>query len=160
SFAEAVDPELVHRPRLRWLAVALFGILVGFAAGTKFTGWFLPLPFLAWSMLYRSRWGFVTIGAGAMIAVAVGFLLLPPWWSDPVGGVVRFFESNLGRANAILINVQFLGTTYVTPKESLPWYNTVVWTVFVTPVGFFVLGALGIWTAIRDWRTERLGVLL
>ena len=30
------------------------------------------------------------------------------------------------------------------PKQSLPWYNTIVWTVLVTPVGFLVMGVLGL----------------
>ena len=34
-----------------------FGMVLGCAAATKFTGWFLPLPFLIWSCLYRSRQG-------------------------------------------------------------------------------------------------------
>ena len=49
---------------------------------------------------------------------------MPPWWTDPVNGVVRFLESNLSRGKTIPIKVQFLGTVYNTPKESLPWYNT------------------------------------
>ncbi len=75
-------------------------------------------------------------------------------------GLLRFLDSNLSRGETILINIQFLGTTYVTPKQSLPWYNTLVWTVIVTPVGFLLLGGLGVWTAIRHWRTESIGVLL
>ncbi len=143
----------------RWVAVAVFGAILGCAAGTKLTGWFLPLPFLGWAVLYRSRQGFVTLAAGAIIAAVVLFILLPPWWSEPVVGLFRFLDSNLNRAKSILIKIQFLGTTYETPKQSLPWYNTILWTVFVTPVGFLLLGALGIWTAVRHWRSESLGVL-
>ena len=65
-----------------------------------------------------------------MIAAVVLFVLLPPWWSEPVVGLFRFLDSNLNRGKTILINIQFLGTTYETPKESLPWYNTLVWTAF------------------------------
>ena len=54
-------------------------------------------------------------------------------------GLFRFLDSNLNRGKTILIKVQFLGTIYDTPKESLPWYNTLVWTLFVTPVGFLML---------------------
>ena len=39
----------------------VFGVILGCAAGTKLTGWFLPLPFLGWVVLYRSRQGFVTL---------------------------------------------------------------------------------------------------
>ena len=132
----------------------------GCAAATKFTGWFLPLPFLAWAVLYRSRAGFITVAVGAVIAAIVLFALQPAWWSEPVMGVLRFLESNLSRGTTIRIKIQFLGTTYDTPRQSLPWYNTLVWTLFVTPVGFLVLGAAGIWTATRNWRQERIGILL
>ena len=161
AFAWAVDAASGRSWRgSRWLAVATFGVLLGCAAGTKLTGWFLPLPFLAWAILYRSRQGFLTLAVGAMIAVVVLFILLPPWWNEPVVGLFRFLDSNLNRAKSILINVQFLGTTYVTPKESLPWYNTLVWTLIVTPVGFLMLGGLGVWTAVRHWRNESIAVLL
>ncbi len=114
----------------------LFGLILGCATATKLTGWFLPLPFLAWAAWYRDRRAFVVLLAGLAIAGVVLFALLPPWWSDPIGGVFRFLQSNLGRARTIPIKVEFLGTIYDTPKESLPWYNTIVWTVLVTPLGF------------------------
>ena len=84
---------------------------------------------------------------------------MPPWWSEPIVGVLRFLDSNLNRAQSIPINIEFLGRIYVTPRDSLPWYNTLAWTVFVTPVGFLLLGCVGIWTAVRHWRTEAIGVL-
>jgi hypothetical protein len=42
----------------------------------------------------------------------------------------------------------------------LPWYNTLVWTVMVTPVVFLVLALTGIVRAVRRWRDEPLGVLI
>jgi 4-amino-4-deoxy-L-arabinose transferase-like glycosyltransferase len=161
AFAWAIDAASGRSWRgSRWLAMVTFGVLLGCAAGTKLTGWFLPLPFLAWAILYRSRQGFLTLAVGAMIAGVVLFILLPPWWNEPVVGLFRFLDSNLNRAKSILINIQFLGRTYVTPKQSLPWYNTLVWTVIVTPVGFLMLGGLGVWTAVRHWRRESIAVLL
>src|SRR5262245_19959007 len=73
---------------------------------------------------------------------------------------MRFMDSNLNRGETIPINVQFLGTTYVTPKQSLPWYNTIVWTLFVTPIGFLAIAGAGIGVALRNWREESLGILL
>ena len=146
--------------RIRWLATVALGVILGCAAATKLTGWFLPLPFLAWVVLYRSRQGFLTLVSSVAIAMVVLFILMPPWWGEPVVGLFRFLDSNLNRAKSIRINIQFLGTIYVTPKESLPWYNTLVWTVVVTPVGFLLLAVVGLFTAIRHWRTESIGVLL
>jgi hypothetical protein len=95
-----------------------------------------------------------------LIAMVVLFALMPPWWTDPVNGVIRFLESNLSRGKTRPIEIQFLGTVYNTPNESLPWYNTLVWTPFVTPVGFLILAALGFWTAVRSWQSEPIGPLI
>ena len=70
-------------------------------------------------------------------------VLIPPWWHNPVLGLDRFFQSNLSRATTTPLKTLFLGTIYETPTGSLPWYNTVVWTVLVTPVGFLTLGVAG-----------------
>ena len=85
---------------------------------------------------------------------------MPPWWTDPFSGVVRFLDSNLSRGKTIPIKVQFLGTVYNTPKESLPWYNTLVWTLLVTPVGFLLMAAIGLWAALRSWRSEPIGLVI
>src|SRR5579883_550872 len=50
-FARAVEPTRTGAPgeaRLRWLWTTVFGLILGCAAATKLTGWFLPLPFLVW----------------------------------------------------------------------------------------------------------------
>jgi 4-amino-4-deoxy-L-arabinose transferase-like glycosyltransferase len=163
AFAQAVIPAPnrdAPRQSARWGWVVVFGLVVGCAMATKFTGWFLPLPFLIWSCLYRSRTGFKTLVLGGLIAMAVLFALMPPWWTDPVNGVIRFFESNLSRAKTRPIQIQFLGAVYNTPRESLPWYNTLVWAVFVTPVGFLILAILGFWTTLRFWQREPIGLLI
>jgi hypothetical protein len=94
------------------------------------------------------------------MAIAVLYLLCPPWWTDPIGGPVRFFQSNLTRGTTNPIPVLFLGTTYQTPNESLPWYNTLAWTIMVTPLGFLLLGLAGMVWAVRRWRDEPFGLLI
>ncbi len=140
----------VGHGRVWWPSAILFGILCGWAADTKLTGWFLPLPFIAWTFLTRSRRGLFTLALGGAIAVVTLYLFNPPWWGDPVGGPIRFLQSNLSRARTIPINVQFLGTIYRTPIQSLPPYNTLVWTAIATPVGFLLLALIGSVRAIRD----------
>jgi hypothetical protein len=160
-FAEVVIPRRAAASAwTRWGWTALLGLIIGCAAATKLTGWFIPLPFLAWAMLYRNVSGLKTLAVAMLVGLVVLVALMPPWWQGPISGMARFFESNLGRAKTIPIEVQFLGTTYNTPRQSLPWYNTLVWTVFVTPVGFLLLGGFGLWAALRYWRTESLGLLL
>jgi 4-amino-4-deoxy-L-arabinose transferase-like glycosyltransferase len=163
AFVQAVlpgDSDNAPGGRNRWAWTVVFGVILGCGAATKFTGWFVPLPFLVWSGLYRSRRGFLTLVLGGVIAVVVLFALMPPWWHDPLSGVVRFLQSNLSRGETIPIQVAFLGNIYNTPRESLPWYNTLVWTVFVTPVGFLVMASMGLARTLRHPRTEPVGVLI
>jgi hypothetical protein len=138
----------------------IFGLTVGCAAATKLTGWFLPLPFLAWAALYRDRRALLTLGMGLVIASFVIWVVTPPWWSDPAGGVARFLQSNLTRGKTFPIYVQFLHRVYLTPRESLPWYNTLVWTGMVTPVGFLVFSLVGFASALRRWRIDTAGTLI
>ena len=144
AFARAAEPE-GKGPRWPWMI--LFGVLCGWAADTKLTGWFLPVPFLIWTAVARSRRGTVALIVGGMVATVTLYTFNPAWWADPIAGLVRFFHSNLSRAETIPIPVLFLGRVYKTPAESLPWYNTLVWTGMVTPVGFLVLAmaSLGRW---------------
>jgi len=162
TFSRAVEPEpgppTGPRPSPRGWAVA-FGLLLGLAADTKLTGWFLPLPFLVWVGLYRSRRGALTLLVGGAVAVATLYLINPPWWTEPVTGLTRFFASNLNRAQTIRIKTQFLGRVVSTPDGSLPWYNTLVWTVFVTPAGFLAFALTGVVRALRRWRSEPFGLL-
>ncbi len=160
-FAQAVIPKAgLAPPKIRWGWSVILGVIIGCAAATKLTGWFVPLPFLAWAVLYRNGSGLKTLAVAVFIGLIVLVALMPPWWQGPLSGIVRFFESNLNRAKSIPIKVQFLGTTYNTPRQSLPWYNTLLWTVLVTPIGFLLFGGLGLWAAVRSWRDEPLGLLI
>jgi hypothetical protein len=48
----------------------------------------------------------------------------------------------------------------VTPNASLPWYNTLVWTLFVVPVGYLALALAGVYRALSRIRSEPFGVLV
>ena len=77
AFAQALvppgpDPAPAGKAA-RWAWTVLFGLILGCAAATKLTGWFLPLPFLAWAAWYRDRRAFVVLLAGLAIAGVVLF---------------------------------------------------------------------------------------
>ncbi len=127
----------------RWLWAVGFGILCGWAADTKLTGWFLPVPFVVWAFWDRNFKAIRVLAVAGLVGVLILFAFNPCWWNDPGSGVERFIRSNLTRGKTIPIPVAFLGTTYDTPRESLPWYNTVVWTILVTPVGFMAFSLVG-----------------
>ncbi len=163
SFAKAVEgnsnrsgsPNRPHR-----LATIAFGLLLGAAASTKLTGWFLPFPFLCWVVLYRSRVGAIVILGAIPMALLGLYLFNPPWWPDPVAGIHRFLASNLTRGESIPIGIEFLGRRYMTPNQSLPWYNTVLWTIMVTPIVFLLLGVIGAIGSVLRLNRERVGVLV
>lgn len=159
TFTLAVERPAGAPRRPRWGWAVAFGVLLGCAAGIKLTGWFVVLPFLAWTLIYRDRRAALTLLVGGFVAALTLYAIVPPWWGDPVGGVTRFLESNLTRAQTTRIPTLFLGEIILTPKDSLPWYNTLVWTVFVTPVGFLTLALLGIVRGLRLARSEPLGLL-
>ncbi len=160
-FTAAVAPGAGCGPAAVRPGMALaFGVILGCAAATKLTGWFLPVPFLVWAALYQDRRAFRTILLGLLVAAMVTYALVPPWWTAPIDSVIRFFRSNLTRGRTFPIPVYLFHHTYNTPNESLPWYNTLAWTVLVTPAGFLVLAGVGIYRALRHWRTESLGVLI
>jgi hypothetical protein len=148
------------RPRPRWRWAVVFGLIAGAAAATKLTGWFLPLPFLVWAVLYQDRRAFLTLLVGAVVGILTLYIFTPPWWNNPVAGIEGFLRSNLTRSLTTKIPTLFLGRVILTPKDSLPWYNTLVWTVFVTPIGFLSLALLGAFSALRQARRRPLGILI
>ncbi len=163
AFASAVEPDsppapFRRKPKWRWVFV--FGVLAGLACATKLTGWLLPIPLLAWTALYRSRRGFLTLLVGGLVALVALYAVTPPFWTQPVHGLVRFFQSNLSRGETIRIKTLFLGTIYETPSGSLPWYNTLVWAVIASPVGFLILALVGVVRAVRKARVEPFGMLV
>jgi 4-amino-4-deoxy-L-arabinose transferase-like glycosyltransferase len=162
AFVRAVESaELPQAPgRSLWLWTILFGLFVGCAADTKLTGWFLVVPFGAWAVVYRNRRAAKILLIGGLVGLVVLYVLNPPWWMGPWEGIARFWRSNLSRAETRPIEVLFLGHVYNTPIDSLPWYNTIVWTVFVTPVGFLILAICGAGRALRRARSEPVGVLI
>lgn len=127
----------------RWAWAVAFGVLCGWAAATKLTGWFLPIPFVVWAIWDRNGRAARILAVAGVVGVVTLWAAVPCWWNDPITGLGRFFRSNLTRARTVPIPVEFLGRVYDTPRESLPWYNTVAWTVLVTPVGFLLLALLG-----------------
>lgn len=155
AFARVVDPRHVSK----WSDPLPFGVLTGACLATKISGWFLPVPLLVWTLIQRDRNAFQVLVLGGLIAVATLWALNPPFWTDPIGGVSRFVQSNLSRAQTIPIKTMFLGTVYETPRESLPWFNTLFWIVLATPAFFLVLAVLGSVDALRNPLAQPLGLL-
>jgi hypothetical protein len=163
----------------RWIIA--FGILLGLAAGTKFTGWFAVLPPLGWwaiyegSALFRRLFRHFSLhgrprlsgpppplppGLPATLVLALGiplaaltlYAIQPPWWPRPIAGLERFLISNLTREESVPVTSLYLGTVY---RFALPWHNTIVLTAVTTPVLVVALGLIGIATTLARARTAR-----
>lgn len=143
--------------RRSWLAAVGFGVCIGCAMATKLTGWFLPIPYIVWTVLRLDRAAFVKLFAAGLVAAAVCLALNVGWWPHPYESIQRYFQSNLTRRDTIPIPILFLGARY---DFSLPWYNTLVWTVVAVPVGTMLLGFAGVAFAVVRGRRDPIGLLL
>jgi 4-amino-4-deoxy-L-arabinose transferase-like glycosyltransferase len=140
-----------------WKQAVLFGALLGMTMSTKATGWIAPVPFVLWAAIYRDRRAAIALSIGLPVALATFYLLNPPLWYEPIGGLVTFLRLNANRE----LNVAcfFLGRMYDL-HHSLPWYNTFVWTAVVVPVGLLILALVGLVTVLRRGLSDQLGILL
>jgi hypothetical protein len=149
-----------------------YGLLLGLAAGTKFTGWFAIAPAILWSLslelpvglrLLRSknrgpdvRLSFPGIRS-VLIALPIAVLTLvaiqPPWWTEPFQRIGLFLSSNLTRYDTKPIPTLYFGTVY---EFSLPWHNTLVLTGITVPIVIQVLALFGLAGSIleRKYRPE------
>jgi hypothetical protein len=125
---------------------AAVGVMLGLTTATKFTGW------LAWAptLLCEAMKGKVAVRRVVVIipiALVTFYALNPPLWHEPFVGFNEHFHRNLNRANTHNIPILFLGRMY-SVEDPLPWYNTLVWLVFVTPLLTFALGIIGLWQCL------------
>lgn len=154
AFQKAVDPSPGSRS---WLWTAAFGLAWGCGMATKFTGWFIPFPLIAWSLFYLDRRAVRVLAAGGMVAALVVYVTNPTWWAEPVQGLRVFLVSNLTRDSLRPIPTYFFGRLY---RFSLPWYNTLVITAMVTPPLTLALGLLGGARVVSGRFRDREGTLL
>ena len=157
AFLRAAGPPPVEGRSWSWAWTVACGVAWGCAAATKFTGWFLPVPLVAWVAVYRDwRAARILVLAGFVAAVVV-YSLNPTWWAEPVQGVRVFLKSNLTRDQLKPIPTLFFGRLY---RFSLPWYNTLAWTAIVVPPVTLGLALVGIGRVVAGRFHDRVGTLL
>lgn len=149
--------ESTQSRRRAGLGLVLFGVAWGCAAGTKLTGWFIPVPIMAWIVMYRERRGAIVLGAGGLIAALVLYAMIPTWWGTPIEGVRVFLQSNLTRQKLLPIPTVFLGRLYL---FSLPWYNTLLLTAIVTPPLTLLFALSGVGRVIAGRFGDRFGTMM
>jgi 4-amino-4-deoxy-L-arabinose transferase-like glycosyltransferase len=145
----------------QWRWIPVFGLALGLTLCSKFSGWLAPLPFIAWTVLYRDRGGLCALAVGVPLAVLVFVLLNPPLWHQPLAGLGTFFDLNLHRGARPELNIstQFFGRMY-NLDHPLPFYNALVWTVITVSPLLMIMGFAGIVGAVKRWHTDRAGALL
>jgi hypothetical protein len=168
-----------------WRWSFAFGLALGLAAATKFTGWFAVAAPLGWVVIYE--WsrpvaallghirfhgaatrrpgrqagrvhlpGTVALVVGLVVAAAVLYAIQPPWWRDPVLGLRRFLLSNLNRERSNPLPAYYLGTRY---EFGLPWHNSLVLTAATTPVLIQAAALLGLIACVARARSAPSGLI-
>jgi hypothetical protein len=128
---------------LRALSV---GAVAGLASAAKFTGFIAWVPLAVSRLLQFNRRRLALLAVSVLAGAVVFYLVNPPLWHDPIGGMRTHVRLNTERA--LNIAMIFFGRRYDL-RESLPWYNTIAWLLIVTPLPILVLGGIGLTHAIR-----------
>lgn len=119
----------------------IWGAIMGLVLSAKFTGWLVPLPYIAWVLIYYyrkpfSKEVFRIALIGFPLALVFFFLLNPPLWFN-LFGVSDFVALNMDR-KPLNVPTTFLGQ-YCDIYNPLPWYNTLFWTGITVPAGILIL---------------------
>ena len=126
-----------------WRGAISTGAVLGLTTAVKFTGWTAWAATVAAEVIQRRLGAVRQLSIVIPAALLMFYVLNPPLWHDPVGGLLDHLQRNLNREQTLSIATQFLGQTY-NVQHSLPWYNTLVWLVFVTPLPALMLGGIGL----------------
>jgi 4-amino-4-deoxy-L-arabinose transferase-like glycosyltransferase len=123
------------------------GVVLGLTTATKFSGWLAWGPVIASQLIQRNTAALRRLVVVLPVALVVFYVLNAPLWHDPVGGLREHFDRNFSRATVPRIPILFLGGIYDL-DHSLPWYNTLVWLLLVTPMPTLLLGIVGLWRSL------------
>lgn len=140
------------------IQTVIWGITLGLTISMKFTGWVAFLPFFLLGLLSFRRWAHLLL-LGFFVAVITFFLLNPPLWHEPFSGFLKFFHLNTHREETFNISISFLGKRY-NLDHSLPWYNTIFWTLITVPIPFLILSAFGVHHIFQHHHKKTTGLLL
>ncbi|MDR2441835.1 MAG: hypothetical protein LBE12_20965 [Planctomycetaceae bacterium] len=137
-----------------------FGCAVGLTMSSKFSGCGVLLPPILWLVVRLLANRFVCtenrlrvdnlskrIFMTTIFALFTFWLFSPRLWLTPITGMYQYFYLNTHRT--LNIAVLFFGDMYDL-TYSLPWYNTLAWTVITVPIGILFLFFAGFITIIRD----------
>ena len=120
----------------------LAGLAYGLVMAVKFTGFLIPLPLIAWGLLYRRRTMVWPLLCLVFLGPAIFILLQPAMWNHPWTEAAQFIQMSVSRKAWNPHWVLFLGRVY---NFSAPWYYApfmVLVTVPALTLALFFFGAI------------------
>lgn len=155
TFVAAILAAVEAQRRPRWWGWALAGAVWGLALLTRFHGLLLWVPVAAW-LIWRSgrrAWAPLTIWTSTGLTT---FFTGWPWlWYSTGERIAQYLSSATLRQS---IHVFYLDRAWA--DHDAPWHYPLVMFAVTLPTGLLLLGALGIWSKRRLWRSEPAWVLL
>ena len=135
----------------------LFGLLAGLAIMCKATGVLVVPALVVWALIHRPPGWWQPLAWAIPTIPLVMVACMPPWWSDPIGGILRWVAAFLAYSQKV--PVAYLGTVYDSVQTFLPWHNTIVLTATMVPLGLLALAAVGVGAAARPAAGRRSAVV-
>lgn len=127
---------------LRWYALA--GVVWGLAVLTRLHGLLLFPPVAIW-LLWRRRMRSILPLAVWLVAGGITVFAGWPWlWLDPIGHALRFLGTATDR---MPLRVFYLGQAW--KDYEVPRHYALVMFAATLPLGFLLLGFLGLWARRR-----------
>ena len=131
--------------------IPLAGIAYGLVMAVKFTGFLIPLPLIAWALLYRRRTMWWPVVSLILLGPLVFILLEPAIWDHVGTDLILFVERSITRKAWNPRWVLFLGQAY---NFSPPWYYAPVMVAVTVPaltLALFLLGGIrALQSRVRD----------
>ena len=128
-----------------WRWPVAFGLLAGVGAMAKPTFWLIVPAWVAWGVLTGPRRHWRTATCLLTVAPLAALLLMPPWWSNPIGGFLGYIDLLLNDPVGWKIDVYYLGHVFQaelvpgTRPVPVPWHSVPLLTSITTPPWILVL---------------------
>jgi len=125
--------------RRAWLIPALTGVLFGFALLTKMQAILIPPAVGLWALWHWRVRAFRPLAIFGLVGLAVFFVGWPWLWLDPAKNFYEYFARTTNRA---VLNCFYLGQVWA--DKDVPWHYPFVMFAVTVPIGFHLLGLLGV----------------